>query len=107
METLTLSDNFNRPLDDVIFPSSLKSLMFGNLSNHSLERIHFPDGLQELTLGGRGNKNMIEGRGCAKHISSLKWFTNIVYHNALMKDNNKNLIYVYSVYIYLYKQYHI
>jgi hypothetical protein len=84
----------------VIFPSSLKSLTFGTLCNQSLERIHFPDGLQELTLGGTGNKNMIEGRDWAKY-SSLKWFTNVVYHNALIKDNNYNLIYVYSIYIYV------
>jgi hypothetical protein len=90
----------------VIFPSSLKSLTFGTLCNQSLERIHFPDGLQELTLGGTGNKNMIEGRDWAKY-SSLKWFTNVVYHNALIKDNNYNLIYVYSIYIYICKQYHI
>lgn len=48
--SLTLGQNFNQPIDNVIFPQSLTHLTFGSEFNQPIDNVKFPDSLTHLTL---------------------------------------------------------
>ena len=51
LTSLTLTDNFNEGLEDVLWPTALQTLTFSRHFNQSLDNVSLPSALQTLTFG--------------------------------------------------------
>lgn len=50
LEVLFLQ-KYNQPIDNIVWPSTLKHLYFGDFWNESTVGVEFPDSLEKLELG--------------------------------------------------------
>ena len=58
VESLTCGCNFDQSLEDVTFPSSLKSIIFGAHFDQSLKHVRFASDIRSLTFGANFNQSL-------------------------------------------------
>lgn len=95
---ITFDNNFNESLTNIVFPSTIKSIIFGNKFNQIID-FKLPEELEELSFGKNYNQKL-ENHHIPNNIISLeilnsymniklnyKLFKNL---NYLILDNNSN-----------------
>ena len=58
LTSLTLTENFNETLEDVLWPIDVQTLIFGRNFNQSLDNVSLPSALQTLTFGWDFNQSL-------------------------------------------------